>query len=43
MDSFPKETNRYAFAMVKAARTMPEDIAVVVAVFARKKFNLVQS
>ena len=27
MDSFPKETHRYAFAMVKAARTMPIDMA----------------
>ncbi|WP_269615660.1 hypothetical protein [Prochlorococcus marinus] len=23
MDSFPKDTHRYAFAMVEAARTMP--------------------
>ena len=27
MDSFPKETHRYAFAMVHAARTMPIDMA----------------
>tara|TARA_Y100000739_G_scaffold170855_1_gene148646 strand:- start:195 stop:359 length:165 start_codon:yes stop_codon:yes gene_type:complete len=27
MDSFPKETHRYDFAMVHAARTMPIDMA----------------
>ena len=27
MDSFPKDTHRYAFALVKAARTMPLDMA----------------
>ena len=27
MDSFPKDTHKYAFAMVKAARSMPIDAA----------------
>ena len=27
MDSFKKDTHRYAFAMVKAARSMPSNIA----------------
>ena len=27
MDSFPKDTHRYAFALVKAARSMPIDTA----------------
>ena len=40
MDSFPKETYRYAFAMVKVARTMPEDIAEKLDHIKRLRFNV---
>ena len=40
MDSFPKEPHRYAFAMVKAARTMPVDIAEKLDHIKRLIFNV---
>ena len=40
MDSFSKETHRYAFAMVKAARTMPVDIAEKLEDIKRLRFNV---
>ena len=39
MDSFPKETHRYAFAMVKAARTMPLDVAEKLDRIKQLRFN----
>ncbi len=40
MDSFPKETHRYAFAMVKAARTMPIDMAEKLDHIKKLRFNV---
>ena len=40
MDSFPKETHRYAFAMVKAARTMPTDMAEELDHIKELRFNV---
>ena len=40
MDSFPKETHRYAFAMVKAARTMPVDMAEKLDHIKQLRFNV---
>ena len=40
MDSFPKETHRYAFAMVKAARSMPIDAAEKLEHIKQLRFNV---
>ena len=40
MDSFPKETHRYAFAMVKAARSMPLDMAEKLDHIKQLRFNV---
>ena len=40
MDSFLKETHRYAFAMVKAARKMPVDIAEKLDHIKQLRFNI---
>ena len=40
MDSFPKNTHRYAFAFVKAARTMPVDMAEKLDHIKQMRFNV---
>ena len=40
MDSFPKDTHRYAFALVKAARTMPVDMAEKLSHIKQLRFNV---
>ena len=40
MDSFKKDTYRYAFAMVKAARSMPSDIAEKLDHIKQLRFNV---
>ena len=40
MDSFPKETHRYAFAMVEAARTMPVAAAEKLDHIKQLRFNV---
>ena len=40
MDSFPKDTHRYAFAMVKAARTMTVVIAEKLDHIKQSRFNV---
>ncbi|AIQ97418.1 hypothetical protein [Prochlorococcus sp. MIT 0801] len=40
MDSFPKETHRYAFSLVKAVRTMPVDIAEKLDHIKQLRFNV---
>tara|TARA_Y100001968_G_scaffold299216_1_gene309667 strand:+ start:552 stop:683 length:132 start_codon:yes stop_codon:yes gene_type:complete len=40
MDSFPKETDRYAFAMVKAVRTMPVDMSETLYNIRQLRFNI---
>ena len=40
MDSFPKETHRYVFAMVKAVRTMTVDMAEKLDHIKQLKFNV---
>jgi hypothetical protein len=40
MDSFPKDTHRYAFALVKAARSMPIDIAEKLDHIKQLRFNV---
>ena len=39
MDSFTKDTHRYAFELVKAARTMPVDIAEKLQLIKKMRFN----
>ena len=40
MDSFKKDTHRYAFAMVKAARSMPSEIAEKLDYIKELRFNV---
>ena len=40
MDYFPKDTHRYAFALVKAARTMPIDMAEKLDHIKQLRFNV---
>ena len=40
MGSFPKATHKYAFAMVKAARPMPVDIAEKLDHIKQLRFNV---
>ena len=40
MDSFTKDTYRYAFAMVKAVRSMPSDIAEKLQHIKELRFNV---
>ena len=40
MDSFKKDTHKYAFAMVKAARSMPSDIAEKLDYIKELRFNV---
>ena len=40
MDSFSKDTHKYAFAMVKAARTMPIDMAEKLDHIKQLRFNV---
>ncbi len=40
MDSFKKDTYRYAFAMVKAVRSMPSDIAEKLDYIKELRFNV---
>ena len=40
MDSFPKDTHRYAFALVKAARAMPVDMAEKLDHIKQLRFNV---
>ena len=40
MDSFKKETHRYAFAMVEALRSMPSDIAEKLDHIKQLRFNV---
>ena len=40
MDSFPKDRHRYAFALVKAAREMPVDIAEKLDHIKQLRFNV---
>ena len=40
MDSFPKDTHRYAFALVKAARTMPVDMVEKLDYIKQLRFNV---
>ena len=40
MDSFSKDTHRYAFALVKAARSMPIDIAEKLDHIKQLRFNV---
>ncbi len=40
MGSFPKETHKYAFAMVEAARTMPADRAEKLDHIKQLRFNV---
>ncbi len=40
MDSFQKETHRYAFALVKAKRSMPIDIAEKLDHIKKLRFNI---
>ena len=40
MDSFPKDTHRYAFALVNAARTMPIDMAEKLDHIKQLRFNV---
>ena len=40
MDSFPKDIHRYAFALVKAARTMPVDMAQKLDQIKQLRFNV---
>ena len=40
MDSFLKETHRYAFAMVEAARKMPVDVAEKLDHIKQLRFNV---
>ena len=40
MDSFKKDTHKYAFAMVKAARSMPTDIAEKLDYIKELRFNV---
>ena len=40
MDSFPKDIHRYALALVKAARTMPLDIAEKLDHIKQLRFNV---
>ena len=40
MDSFPKDTHRYAFALVKAARSMPIDTAEKLDHIKQLRFNV---
>ena len=40
MDSFTKDTHRYAFAMVKAANSMPADIAEKLQHIKELRFNV---
>ena len=39
IDSFKKDTHRYAFAMVKAARSMPSDISEKLDYIKELRFN----
>ena len=40
MDSFKKNTHRYAFSMVKSARSMPSDIAEKLDYIKELRFNV---
>ena len=40
MDSFPKDTRRYSFALVKAARTIPIDMAEKLNHIKQLRFNV---
>jgi len=40
MDSFKKDTHRYAFAMVNAARSMPAEIAEKLDHIKQLRFNV---
>ena len=40
MDSFPKDTHRYDFALVKAARTMPVDMVEKLDHIKQIRFNV---
>ena len=40
MDSFPKDTHRYAFALVNAARVMPVDMAEKLDHIKQLRFNV---
>ncbi len=40
MDSYTKDIHRYAFAMVKAARSMPADIAEKLDHIKQLRFNV---
>ena len=40
MDSYTKDIHRYAFAMVKAARSMPSDIAEKLDYIKELRFNV---
>ena len=40
MDSFPKDTHRYAFALDKAARIMPVDMAEKLDHIKQLRFNV---
>ena len=40
MGSFPKDTHKYAFAMVKAARSMPIDAAEKLEHIKQLRFNV---
>ena len=39
MDSYAKDTHKYAFELVKAARTMPVDIAEKLQLIKKMRFN----
>tara|TARA_B100000214_G_C23477598_1_gene405614 strand:- start:58 stop:267 length:210 start_codon:yes stop_codon:yes gene_type:complete len=40
MESYPKDKQRYAFALVKAARTMPIDMAEKLDYIKQLRFNV---
>ncbi len=40
MDSFPKDAHRYAFAMLKAVRSMLEDMAEIFSTHKQLRFNV---
>jgi len=40
MGSFPKDTHKYAFALVKATRTMPVDMAEKLDHIKQLRFNV---
>ena len=40
MESYPKDKQRYAFALVKAARTMPVDMAEKLDHIKQLRFNV---